>query len=275
MSTRSIFRVIYGGFILLIVVIGLVATGMFVNFRHLRRADEMQLALYELANELWASSEELTKCAQAYVQTGNTHYIEQYNHVLDVRNGKAVRPDGRKIAFAALLKEEGCTPEELAKLAESEAKSNELVNIETRAFHAMEGRFIDEHGEYGITGPADQELARKLMFGDAYDAEKQKIAQPVREFQRMITERTEAIVTKYEHRSMQYHYSLLALLGFSVVVIIFSYQLITRKVLRALGGEPADMQRIALEIAQGHLTERDLQESKRCLLYTSDAADEQ
>ena len=60
----------------------------------LEHASARQLNSYKLADELRQSSDDLTRLVRSYVATAgkNASSEEQYNAVLDIRNGKSPRP---------------------------------------------------------------------------------------------------------------------------------------------------------------------------------------
>ncbi len=111
------------------------------------KANEQRYASYLLADELRQSSDDLTRLGRTYVVTGDAEYERQYMSVLDIRNGKAPRPqnyeriywdfvaagdtkprpDTVSISLTELMKEAGFTDAEFSKLKEAQDNSNELV----------------------------------------------------------------------------------------------------------------------------------------------------
>jgi len=169
----------------------------FVNQRGFNDSHANRHESRQLANELRASSDELTRLARTYVVTGDPTYEMQYWHVLDVRNGKQRRPDGRTIPLRMLMKQQGFTAGEFAKLQEAEDNSNALVTTETIAMHAIKGEFDDGRGGYTRQGPADTELARRIMHDEKYHDDKEIIMKPIGEFEAMLDSRTEAATARY------------------------------------------------------------------------------
>lgn len=98
-------------------------------------------ASYLLADELRQSSDDLTRLARTYVVSGgDPRWEQQYLEILDIRNGLKPRPrayeriywdfravdadvppGGEAIALLDLMKREGFSDQELAKLAEAKA----------------------------------------------------------------------------------------------------------------------------------------------------------
>lgn len=163
-----------------------------LNHSHANRHESLRLA-----SELRASSDELTRLARTYVVTGDADYEKQYWHVLDVRNGKQPRPDGRTVPLRTLMQQQGFTDEEFAKLQEAENNSNALVTTETIAMHAIKGELDDGRGGYTKKGPPDPELARRIMHDDSYHSDKSIIMGPIGEFATLLDDRTEEATLRF------------------------------------------------------------------------------
>ena len=169
----------------------------FLNQRDLNHSHANRYESLRLAHELRASSEELTRLARTYVVTGDADYEKQYWHVLDVRNGKQPRPDGRTVSLRTLMQQQGFTDEEFAKLQEAEDNSNALVTTETIAMHAVKGELDDGRGGYTKKGPPDPELARRIMHDDRYHSDKSIIMGPIGEFVTLLDDRTEEATLRF------------------------------------------------------------------------------
>ena len=184
-------------------VVGLLVLSLvvFFNQRALDNAQGNRYASYRLANELRASSDDLTRTARTYVVTGDEAYEAEYWRILDIRNGKQPRPDGRTIPLRTLMQQQGFSAAEFAKLEEAENNSNALVTTETIAMNAMKGLFDDGKGGYTREGEPDEELARRIMHDATYHADKKIIMDPIAEFEAMIDGRTEATVEKLRTRT--------------------------------------------------------------------------
>ena len=163
------------------------------------------------ATELFQSSEDLTRMAKNYVITGDLIYKDYFLKILAIRNGTLARPtdysitywylegigelpavvSGERIALVDLIRKEGLSDEELGLLYESQHNSDLLVTLELKAFAAMEGYYEDSHGEYSIRGEPDRELAKAIIWGDAYQNGKIKIMKPLKEFSTKVNARTQ------------------------------------------------------------------------------------
>ena len=173
----------------------------FLNQHSLNRAQSNRYDSYRLAHELRSSSDELTRLARTYVITSDAAYERSYWHLLDIRNGKQPRPDGRTISLRSLMEKQGFTPEELSKLQQAEDNSNALVMTETIAMHAIKGEFDDGEGGYTKQGDPDLLLAGRIMHDSQYHDDKDLIMQPIGEFENMLTIRTDAMAFVARSRS--------------------------------------------------------------------------
>jgi len=79
---------------------------------------------------------------------------------------------------------------EVEKLRQSEAISNQLVKMETQAFNALNGLYVDAEGQYTINGKKNQVLAIKLLHSAEYSKIKEQIMLPIDEFYLSLDERT-------------------------------------------------------------------------------------
>lgn len=165
----------------------------------------------ELANELKQSSQDLTRLARTYVVTGQEKYKNEYWDVVHIRGGEKARKDGRKISLTDLMKQQGFTDAELAKLVEAGKKSDNLIARETKAMNAVEGLFEDEKGSYTRHAEPDFKMARELMHDDAYHKEIQIIMEPISEFETMLTERTNKAVDDLVAWGKALHWAILGL----------------------------------------------------------------
>lgn len=198
-----------------------------------------------LAQELFQSSEDLTRMARAYVVTGDPIYKDYFFKILTIRNGEAPRPldytttywhlegigkatataQGETISLKNLIRRAGLSADEIALLRESQLNSNKLVALEKQAFAAIEGLFDNGHGEYITPGEPDRALAERLLWGDEYDNEKAKIMLPIRKFMVMLDVRTQNDLDVIQEKLRQQILIELGILGVllagSIVVVIY------------------------------------------------------
>ncbi len=203
-------------------VLVLLIIGASLNQKYLNTSQQVRYSSYQLSNELRQSSEDLTRLARTYVVTGEPSYEAQYWEIIAVRNGEKARPDGRKVALQALMKDLGFTQEEFAKLKEAESNSNGLVATETKAMNAVKGLFDDGTGKYTKQGSPDGELARRIMHDGKYHSDKALIAKPIVEFEKLLDARTDSIVETYVNRGNLFLGSIAGLLLIMAGAIAFT-----------------------------------------------------
>ncbi|MCC6347275.1 MAG: methyl-accepting chemotaxis protein [Nitrospirales bacterium] len=254
MALKKVFLMIAGVFVVIFAGLAVLTVIMVQNRQGLVRSQQVRYESFLRANELKFSSDELTRLARTYVVTGDGKYEKEYWDILDVRNGKKPRPDGRSIPLRALMQDLGFTAAEFAKLKEAEDNSNSLVTTETIAMNAVKGLFDDGTGKYTKKGSPDMEMARRIMHDVKYHSDKALIMKPIDEFFTMLDERTERAVKFYSGHGYLYLSLILGMVILALCMLLVSYLVIQRKVLRQMGGEPAFIADIARRISEGDLT---------------------
>ncbi|MCA9284494.1 MAG: methyl-accepting chemotaxis protein, partial [Phycisphaerales bacterium] len=210
MSIRNILLLVFG--MLLVLQAGLTV----IAFRMERLQESaalMQTRRFEswkLADELRASSDELTRMARTFVVTGDPLYETYFNDILAIRNGTMPRPEGyggiywdfvvaarepvvstgTPVSLDAMMRQLDFSEEEFAKLREAQDRSDALVKLETVAMNAVKGRFADDAGNFTIEGEPDLEMARRIMHGDEYHRAKAEIMRPISAFFDLLDTRT-------------------------------------------------------------------------------------
>lgn len=92
-SIRQIFIMLTAVITVLMTLIVLAALAVDRYDARLNAANESRYASFLLATELRQSSDDLTRLARTYVVTGDPSYEQQYEAILDIRNGKKARPE--------------------------------------------------------------------------------------------------------------------------------------------------------------------------------------
>lgn len=183
-------------------------------------SEEARFESHELADQLRQSSDDLTRMAQTYVSTANPLYEQYYFDILDIRNGKQARPPdysntfwwrgniqlegGRAIPLQVLMHQAGFSDQEFALLAESQRRSDTLVNLEKEAFAAMKPQLVTAKGKTTISKPADPGYARSLLFSPQYNSQKALIMQPIDIFSKSVDARTSQVLSDLEQRQRRY-----------------------------------------------------------------------
>ena len=238
------------------------------------RSADLRYRSYLLADELRQSSDDLTRLARTYAVTGDAKYEKQYFDILDIRNGKKPRPehyeriywdfvaagidkpqpDGATASLQALMKEAGFSEQEFAKLKEAQNNSDALVKNETIAMNAVKGLFDDGTGQFTKKGDPDLELARKLTHDENYHKYKAQIMKPVDEFLELLDKRTSAAVEQAKQAETRMQYWVTGLVLFSIAFLVVALLTVYRRIIAALGGEPAVASEVVKQVAAGDLS---------------------
>ncbi len=272
MNIRRSYQWFAFGFGLFCVFLGLVV------FRMLRIQDDIvaserhRFRSFQLALDLFQSSEDLTRMARSYVSTGNPVYEQRYQEILDIRNGRRPRPSkypvtywhlagegrwravapGEAVALRELMRREGFTEEELGLLGESQDISDRLVAMEKQAFAAVQGLHDDGRGNFTAPGAPDRDAAVALLFSQKYSGEKARIMAPIQRCMEAIDARTRAALSA--NQFLLRHYIVLAL-----VLILLALLGVEIKVVFAFRGILRPIERLAgrvTEIASGNYAAR-------------------
>ncbi len=232
----------------------------FLNQLALTRAQNNRYASQMLAQELRASSDDLTRLARTYVVTGDPQHETEYWRILDVRNGVKPRADGRTVALRRLMEMQGFTEAEFAKLKEAEDNSNALVRTETVAMNAIKGRFDDGKGGFSRTADPDAEMARRIMHDPRYHADKALIMGPIAQFEQMLDERTASVAATAERRSERVMMLVLALSVLSPILIWTGIRRHARVLRRSISDLSAATETVASGASQVSSASRSLAE---------------
>jgi signal transduction histidine kinase len=224
----------------------------------------------QLANELFRSSEDLTRMARTYAVTGDPAYEHNFFAILDIRNGIRPRPRDYPIAYAhlenadatgakgnaislmELMRREGFSERELNLLRQSQESSDNLVNLEKQAFAAMKGLCKDQQGNFNVPCPSRRNFAIGLLFGKRYEAEKIRIMVPINQFMLELDTRTRATLSNLQLKFEQQILLILAVLCIALFFAALATLYTRRNILRPLDS----LRRQASDIAQGNYSTR-------------------
>ncbi|WP_052494109.1 ATP-binding protein [Nitrosospira sp. NpAV] len=224
----------------------------------------------QLANELFQSSEDLTKMARSYATTGDPVYERFFFEILDIRNGKRPRPRdypitywnvtdlpvptalGKAISLMDLMRREGFSKRELDLLQQAQKNSDNLVSLEKQAFAAIKGLYDDGHGNFTVSRAPDRGFAISLLFGERYKAEKARIMAPISQFMRELDNRTQTTLSDLQSKFQQQILLILAVLCTALFVVAVATVYMRRNILRPLDY----LSRQASSIAQGSYSTR-------------------
>ena len=166
-----------------------------------------------LADELTWSSNDLTKFARLYTQTGNPKFLEYFQKVLDIQNGSFSLPKnydgtfwdrviagnvqlldtgtGRNLSLRDRMRWLGFSQKELDLFAEVQTLSDGLTAIETRAFNAVQERYDDPPTKtYSREGPQGLRLAQMRLLEPKYFEGKASLMELIGQFKEEVNSRT-------------------------------------------------------------------------------------
>ncbi|MEE0133885.1 MAG: methyl-accepting chemotaxis protein [Treponema sp.] len=151
-----------------------------------------------LANELKQSSEDLTDACRMYIVSGGKSiHWDNYQYILDWRNGVKPRPESlpanmhpnETIDMITLLETSGFTRDELDLVEKALEDSNDLAVLETQAMESMRQGKIVAGTEVPLPQESVQEFAMRIVTSDVYQATSDKILDPLDKLVIGITER--------------------------------------------------------------------------------------
>lgn len=233
-------------FIFIIVAILVVISFVLLNLEKKQAGvDYNRFISHELSEELLQSSDDLTRMARTYVNTGDSLYKKYYFAILDIRNGKIPRPQnyskaywyvgsgenlndslihttGESIPLRELMLRNGIQKDELDLLISAESRSNTLVRLEMEAFMAMKGLYADNAGKFTIRKDPDPDYARQLLYSKAYEDAKVEIMKPIIQFQIVVDKRTlreSNRLSKHQHLWLRFSF-IIGSIGLLVIVLI-------------------------------------------------------
>ena len=274
MTIKNLFLALLAALTLLLCLVLLSVISLKSASDEVARSADLRYRSYLLADELRQSSDDLTRLARTYAVTGDAKYEKQYFDILDIRNGKKPRPehyeriywdfvaagidkpqpDGATASLQALMKEAGFSEQEFAKLEEAQNNSDALVKNETIAMNAVKGLFDDGTGQFTKKGDPDLELARKLTHDENYHKYKAQIMKPVDEFLELLDKRTSAAVEQAKQDETRMQYWVTGLVLFSIAFLVVALLTVYRRIIAALGGEPAVASEVVKQVAAGDLS---------------------
>ena len=274
MTIKNLFLALLAALTLLLCLVLLSVISLKSASDEVARSTDLRYRSYLLADELRQSSDDLTRLARTYAVTGDAKYEKQYFDILDIRNGKKPRPehyeriywdfvaagidkpqpDGATASLQALMKEAGFSEQEFAKLKEAQNNSDALVKNETIAMNAVKGLFDDGTGQFTKKGDPDLELARKLTHDENYHKYKAQIMKPVDEFLELLDKRTSAAVEQAKQAKTRMQYWGTGLVLFSIAFLVVALLTVYRRIIAALGGEPAVASEVVKQVAAGDLS---------------------
>jgi PAS domain S-box-containing protein len=234
--------------------------GIYVRHENdVAHANRTRITSLLLAGELRQSSGDLTRMARSYVSTGDSAYRKYYQTILDIRDGRSLRPAGyfsidadlfpasaastisrqKPVALLDLMRQAGFTATELGKLTEAKANSDSLTRIEFEAMGLASTR--------GRGAPANHVRAVKMLYDDRYNREKASIMRPIDDFLLAVDRRTQAAVEDAESMATVMRYVFI-MVGIAVILMLWSTY---AALLKMMGGSVNNVYRQIAALGSG------------------------
>ncbi|MEV1290201.1 methyl-accepting chemotaxis protein [Micromonospora sp. NPDC049679] len=195
-------------------------------------AFERQAQFKALAIELNGASDLLTDEARKYSANGDRAHLDKYwREITETRTRDKV---------VARLRELGAGSDELALVDEAKAKSDALVQTESRSQRLMLeaagvkpdemppaiAQFTLAPTDRALSPLAKREIARSIMFDAKYDQDKSVIAEPISKFETLMNGRAEQAVRDAQQStktSVQVLIGLAVLLPLAMGAVVYLY----------------------------------------------------
>ncbi|MCS6234923.1 sensor histidine kinase [Shewanella baltica] len=217
----------------------------------------------QLADELRQTSDDLTRMVRTYVVTGNTMYKQQFQEVLDIRDGLAPRPENypyiywdlvlepdkrprpasTSVKLTDLMRQANVTNEELHLLSSAKENSDTLVKLERQAMA------LRERAE-----PHDLKThlqAIDLVHSKAYQEAKVGIMLPILNFTKVLDERTQLSVQRHRQTAARLQHTLTVL----ALLLVLTIALTAWVVHRILGASLSTLEQHISSLSNGTCTE--------------------
>ncbi len=128
--------------------------------------------------------------------------------------------------------------------------SNTLVGIEIEAMNAMQGKFKDSNGNYTINAAPNQTMAIKLVFGDKYRNEAEKIMTPINIFFSKLAIRTDGLAQEVTDKFTRSKSIAMTCMYITIALAVLSYLFTQQAVVK-----PIELSTVfAKEVSQGNLS---------------------
>ncbi|WP_246810704.1 methyl-accepting chemotaxis protein [Ensifer sp. ENS09] len=209
------------------------------------RAYDQKYRSYMLADNFRQSSDDLTRLVRTYAETGDPSFKDQYNAVVEIRNGTRPRPedyhriywdfvaggdakprpDGAAVSMQDLMKQAGFTKEEFALLDEAGKRSDALIKLETEAMELVDNA--------ATLGPEAKGKATKMLNSPDYHRFKAEIMKPVDDFYVKLEHRTQAAVDEANVEA-SFYWTLITIAMSALALMLVIVGFVTFK--RIIGG---------------------------------------
>jgi len=251
-------------FLILAAVTGIATTGLVGSLwgyteatGDVTRAYEQKYQSYLLADGFRQSSDELTRLVRTYAETGDASYKDQYNAVVEIRNGARPRPeeyhriywdfvaggvakprpDGPAVSLRDLMKQTGFTEEEFALLDDAGKRSDALIKLETEAMDLVDNA--------AVLGPDARDKATQMVNSPDYHRYKAEIMQPVDAFFGQLEQRTQAAIDEANSEANLLWMLTIASVGMLVLMLSIVGYVTFRRIIGGMSRLGNSMQMVA------------------------------
>ena len=244
----------------MIIIIAVVSSIYVWSEKQIDQANNLRIQSFQLTNELHQSSDDLTRMVRTYVATGNPIYKKYYQDIIDIRNGKMLRPKNYNqvywdfvltgeiptnidttpaVALLDLMKQANFPEQELQKLADSKAHSDKLTGIEFEAMRL-----------FAAPATNGKNIAHSMLYDDNYHLAKASIMRPINEVTSLMDQRTSTAVSHAKEMAI---ILLLVFVGF-VLGLIFTLFRLYSLLNSQLGGTLSKVQHEIAKIGSADFT---------------------
>ncbi len=199
--------------------------------------------MYLKADELRQSSEDLTRFAREYVVTKNKSYKDNYFKIINIRDGKSLRPENYHMIYwdlndtlrftrhkngdlESIIDEISKLPyskRELKLLKLSKLNSDNLAKLEIRAFKLVETKIR-----------TNERRAIKLLFSQKYKLLKQAIMLPIDEVYKSVQIRIDNEIILCEQKIDFYFELIFMVFGLGFLIILLIMLVVRKKILKPI-----------------------------------------
>jgi len=244
----------------LIVVAALTFVAYVWTEKRIDRANEKRFQSQALVEELRHSSDDLTRMARSYIITGEPHYRSQYLEILEIRDGRAPRPQryedvywdlvldgehrprpsGPAIPLLEMMRAAGFTDSEMELLAQAKRESDRLSTIERNA--------IGIRDRADVTPEALQQ-AMLMLHNQYYHHAKARIMSPIGQVSYSVEQRTLMEVRLAENDALLAR----IIFGLSALGLLVMLWRTKRSLDTSLGCKVDQLQRSIARLGKGEL----------------------
>jgi len=195
----------------------------------------LQTEYNQIGFDILNNLDRLTRLARSYGQFGQKIYYDEYLHEFNTVNIRE--------KTITQLKELGITGESLVFINRAIDYSNELAEMEAKAFNAAANN--------------NYEQARNLLFGEKYNDKRNQIASAVKEFQTSVNNMTEVEESRAKQFIARMFFITIGFFFSTIIAAIASFVIITKK-FKSI----SSLTEIAKEVAEGNLDISIISDSK-------------